>query len=53
MLILWQHVDVVIDNVTFSAMDDSITFMAPLQMLSVNVNSVEYLGVYGCWHLSV
>ena len=40
-----HNVDVVVDNVRFSAMDESITFMAPLQLLSTEVNSVEDLGV--------
>ncbi|CAM1343373.1 helix-turn-helix domain-containing protein [Tenacibaculum amylolyticum] len=40
-----HNVDVVVDNVAFSAMDDSLTFMAPLQMLSTDVKSVENLGL--------
>ena len=40
-----HNVDVVVDNVMFSAMEDSITFMAPFQMLSTDVKSVEDLGL--------
>ena len=40
-----HNVDVVVDNVAFSAMDDSITFMAPLQMLSTDVKSIENSGL--------
>ncbi|MEC3907513.1 helix-turn-helix domain-containing protein [Tamlana sp. 2201CG12-4] len=40
-----HNVEVVVDNVTFSALDHSITFMAPLQMLSTKVRSIEHLGV--------
>lgn len=40
-----HNVDVMVDNVSFSAMEHSISFMAPLQTLSTNVKSVESLGV--------
>ncbi|MCF2875775.1 MULTISPECIES: helix-turn-helix domain-containing protein [unclassified Tenacibaculum] len=40
-----HNVDVIVDNVSFSAMEDSITFMAPHQTLSTNVKSIENLGL--------
>ncbi|WP_459209227.1 helix-turn-helix domain-containing protein [Aquimarina rhabdastrellae] len=40
-----HNVDVIVDNVSFSAMEESITFMAPKQMLSTGVNSIENAGL--------
>ncbi len=40
-----HNVDVVVDNVAFSAMENCITFMAPKQMLSTEVKSIESLGL--------